>query len=74
MADGDKAQSVHRSHLFTVRLWAEELGDGQTEWRGQVQHVLSGKTRYFRERAMLMEVMMAMLPGLESNETPAKID
>jgi len=28
-----------RSHLFMVRLWLEPLGDGQTEWRGKVQHV-----------------------------------
>ena len=24
------------SHLFTVRLWSEDLGDDQVEWRGQV--------------------------------------
>ena len=23
------------SHLFTIRLWQEELGGGQTEWRGR---------------------------------------
>jgi hypothetical protein len=39
----------HCSHLFTVRLWAEEVREGRTEWRGQVTHVLSGKARYFRE-------------------------
>jgi hypothetical protein len=41
------------SHLFTVRLWLEELADGGSEWRGRVQHVLSGETRYFREWAAL---------------------
>jgi hypothetical protein len=63
-----------RSHLFTVRLWAEELGDGQSEWRGQVQHVLSGETRYFRDWASLVEIVTAMLPGLEGNEASAKGD
>jgi hypothetical protein len=37
------------SHLFTVHLWAEDLGDGQTRWRGQVNHVLSRETQWFRK-------------------------
>jgi len=37
------------SHLFTVRLWREDLGDDQVEWRGQVTHVLSGEACWFRE-------------------------
>ena len=37
------------SHLFTVRLWPKELGEEQVEWRGKVQHVLSGEAHYFRE-------------------------
>jgi hypothetical protein len=45
----DSIQSPHRSQLFTVRLWAEEVSAGHAEWRGQVTHVLSGKARYFRE-------------------------
>ena len=38
-----------RSHLFVVRVWAERLGDSHTEFRGQVQHVLSGEIRHFRD-------------------------
>jgi hypothetical protein len=38
-----------RSQLFTVRVWLEELGEGRSEWRGKVQHVLSGEARYFRD-------------------------
>ncbi len=41
------------SHLFTVRLWLEDLGDGEVEYRGQAQHVLSGETRFFRDWATL---------------------
>lgn len=41
--------STPRSHLFTVRVWREDLGEGHSEWRGQVQHLLSGETRYFRD-------------------------
>lgn len=45
----DSVQPPHRSQLFTMRLWREDVGEGRTEWRGQVTHVLSGKARYFRE-------------------------
>ena len=70
----DGAQPAYHSHLFTVRLWLEELGDGQTEWRGQVQHVLSSERRYFRDWATLVEVMTAVLSRLEGNEESAKVD
>lgn len=43
------AAASSRSQLFTVRLWREDLGDGRSEWRGQVQHALSRETRYFRD-------------------------
>jgi hypothetical protein len=63
----DSNQLHHRSHLFTVRLWLEELGDGRAEWRGQVQHVTSGETHYFREWSALLALLLAMLPGAETN-------
>ncbi|MCX6032872.1 MAG: hypothetical protein NT169_26750 [Chloroflexi bacterium] len=55
-----------RSHLFTVRLWLEEFADGGSEWRGKVQHVLSGETRYFRNwhalRVFLQEMSRRSAP------------
>jgi hypothetical protein len=45
----DKGQGGSLSHLFTLRLWPEALGEGQPEWRGKAQHVLSGEARYFRD-------------------------
>ena len=48
------------SHLFTVRLWSENLGDAQVEWRGQVMHVLSGEAHFFREWQELEVYMLAM--------------
>jgi hypothetical protein len=74
MTNLDKGQTAHRSHLFTVRLWAEELGNGQIEWRGQIQHVLSSQMRYFRNGATLVDLVLAILPGLEGNEASAKVD
>jgi hypothetical protein len=45
----DRTSPSLTSHLFTVRIWREELGGGRIEWRGKVQYVLSGEARYFRE-------------------------
>jgi hypothetical protein len=59
----------YQSHLFTVRLWIEDLGDGRAEWRGQVQHVLSGETHYFREWETLLALLEAMLPA-ETGSAP----
>lgn len=47
------------SELFTVRLWRQEVGAGQIEWRGRVTHVLSGEMRHFREWSALMEFLSA---------------
>ena len=58
----DKAQPPPRTHLFTVRLWLEELGEGQTEWRGEVHAVVSGERRYFRDWPTLVAFLQAMLP------------
>ena len=32
----DRERLHHQSHLFTVRLWQEEVGNDQAEWRGKV--------------------------------------
>lgn len=53
------------SHLFTVRLWPEELDDDCIEWRGQVQHVLSGERRYFRDWVTLVAILQAKLGEME---------
>ena len=50
----DRTSPSLTSHLFTVRIWREELGDGHVEWRGKVQHALTGEARYFREWAELI--------------------
>jgi hypothetical protein len=44
-----------------VRVWFEDLGDGKTEWRGQVKHVMSGEVRYFREWPNLVTILQEML-------------
>lgn len=56
----DQDHVGHRSYLFTVRLWQEELGDGQVEWRGRVQHVTSGEAYYFRDWPTLIAYLLKL--------------
>ena len=44
-----------RTHLFTIRVWAEKPEQGTHEWRGKVQNVGSGKGFYFRGWQALVE-------------------
>lgn len=53
----------HRSSLFTIRLWQEDLGPEPGEVRMQVRHVLSGETLCFREWARLVEYLEHKLQG-----------
>jgi hypothetical protein len=53
------------SHLFTLRVWLEVLGDGQSEWRGQVRYVVTGETYYFREWNQLRKMLMRCLPTFD---------
>lgn len=62
----DSEQWRQHSHLFTVRLWHEELGNGQMEWRGKVQDVTSGEARYFREWSKLLAFLIELLAKSES--------
>ena len=46
------------SHLFTLRMWLEELGEDRREWRGQVEHVLSGERQFFRDWPTLVAFLV----------------
>jgi hypothetical protein len=58
-----------RSHLFMVRVWIEELGDGAREVRMQVRHVLSGETRHFRAWPEIAAYMQAKMAALNAEGT-----
>jgi hypothetical protein len=45
------------NQVFVVRLWRA----GAAEWRGRVQHVNSGETRYFRAWLDLVAHLEALL-------------
>jgi hypothetical protein len=58
-----------RSHLFTVRLWTEPLGEDRFEWRGRVQHVLSGRRLSFRDWPALVRYLERQLQELDADDT-----
>lgn len=64
----DPEHPLQHSHLFTIRLWTEPLGDGQIERRGRVHHVLSGERRSFRDWAALVSYLEAKLNELEGGD------
>jgi hypothetical protein len=44
-----------RSATFIVRLWLENGGDLERDWRGQVEHVQSSGKRYVQELPEVLE-------------------
>ena len=52
---------VYHSHLFTLQIWRERLGEGESEWRGKVEHLPSKEARYFREWSMLIAFLLEIL-------------
>jgi hypothetical protein len=65
-----RSRQPHPSHLFTVRLWLEEAGGGQFEWRGKAQHVLNGEAIYFREWSSLSKFLLGCLTKPGGAQTP----
>ena len=59
-----------RSHLFTVRVWQEDVGKDQTEWRGKVHLITTGNVRYFRGWEGLVPLLVTMLSELETRSEP----
>ncbi len=57
----DSANLTHKSHLFVLRLWPEDMGGGKVDWRGSVRHVNSGQVHYYRDWAMLRAFVDEML-------------
>lgn len=63
-----------QSHLFTIRMWQEELGEGRSEWRGKVQHVQSGEVWYFRQWSALVASLEKVLAEFETRSRSGQSD
>ena len=57
----DDTRRQPQSHLFTLRVWQTDSGEGQREWRGKLQYVESGEIRYFRDWPALIRYLDEML-------------
>jgi hypothetical protein len=57
------------SHLFTLRVWQEDVGNGRSQLRGTLTHVLTGKTGYSRDWATLVRLIEPFV----APTTPAQI-
>jgi hypothetical protein len=64
----DRPQAPSHMYLFTVRMWREDLGAGQREWRGELHDVVSGEVRYFRDWPTLIALLQALLPDPEPKQ------
>jgi hypothetical protein len=63
----DEPSQQPHSEFFSLRLWHEILGEGETEWRGRIQHVTSGDTRYFRDWQTLIDFLVEVLSNLDED-------
>lgn len=55
-----------------LRIWLEDLGSGQTDWRGKVQHVNSGEVRYFRDWPTLEGFVEGLMLENDPQGNPAE--
>jgi hypothetical protein len=63
----EKPDERPRSYLFTVKLWQEEIGAEQSEWRGKAQLLSSREARYFRGLGQLASLLLSLLPAPETD-------
>lgn len=66
----DKSSQHTHSHLFTLRVWEEEVSAGQREWRGKVQLVTRSEVRYLHHWTALVPLLVAMLSEVTSQVEP----
>ncbi len=60
----NEERESRNSHLFTLRVWMEDVGNGRVEIRGTLKHVLSGETHHFRDWPALIRYLEASFaPG-----------
>ena len=62
-----------QSQLFVVRLWREDSWEESLEYRGRVQHVLSGETHHFRTWSTLIEFLITQSEEVQVVDDPNSI-
>ncbi len=62
------------SYQFIVRLWTEDLGGGEREWRGKAQNIATGEFAYFRDLTGLADAIQKMLEQACIEPEPHRAD
>jgi hypothetical protein len=59
------------THSFILRCWREprELKEAAPVWRGEVEHVPTGKRIYFKNFEELKQFLTSYLPEINAGET-----
>ncbi len=60
--------------IFTIKFWKEILDNQRGEWRGRVQHLSSGQSRYFKDSNKLIEFISDRLSGSGEGEQLSQPD
>jgi hypothetical protein len=65
----ERSKSGHRSEMvsFIVRCWAQPSAQG-TVWRGEVEHVQSGRKTAFQELSQIRRVLQELLIQSQMSE------
>ena len=69
--------SSSQRDTFVIRIWHDTLGedDHAREWRGWIQHVPSGESRYVQDMAGIVEFIEKRAGKLEDDESsPAPLE
>lgn len=66
----DEEMPQLRSYLFTVRIWLEEIRDGQMGWHGKAQSIFHGETVYFRDWSVLLAFLKNHIPENSAGVDP----
>lgn len=69
--DTEQERQHPHSHLFTLRVWEEALGEGEAEWRGRVQEIVTGEMAYFRDWSGLVATLQRLTSNLA--EAPERV-
>ncbi len=62
------------SYQFIVRLWTEDLGGGELEWRGKAQNIATGEFAYFRGFSGLADAIQKILEQPHTEPEPRRAD
>lgn len=64
----EKRERTH-SQMFTLRVWLEDVGNGRSEIRGTLKHVLTGETGHFRDWPTLTTLLQQWIKTEVQTET-----